>query len=169
MKLQRCPECGNVLTQEMLDVNMCWECGKILEESKLDPKTLEEIQEQEKEMNPWSDIRYLQHKLTTSSDFQEYKIVQHIGLVFGETVIGTGLISDAKAAIADAFGVESGAYSSKMKVAKEKVILDMISESINKGGNAIVGIAFNYFTFAGSNMIGVSVVGTSVFIEESKK
>lgn len=166
MKMQRCPECGNVLTQEMLDVNMCWECGKILNESALDSETLQEIQEQAREINPWSDFRFLQHKLTTSNSFQEYKIVQHIGLVSGETVIGTGMIADTKAAFADAFGVASGSYSKKMKKAKEEAILDMIGESIDKGGNAIVGVNFNYITFAGSNMIGVSVVGTSVVIEE---
>lgn len=166
MKLQRCPECGNVLTQEMLDVNMCWECGKILNESELDKETLQEIQDQARENNPWSDIRYIQHKLTTSGAFQEYKIIQHVGLVSGETVMGTGAVADFRAEFADAFGVASNAYSQKMKKAKEEAILDMISESIDKGGNAIVGVTFNYITFAGSNMIGVSVVGTSVVIEK---
>ena len=52
-----------------------------------------------------------------------------------------------------------------MKVAKKEAILDMIRESIEKGGNGIIGMSFNYFTFAGSNMIGVSVAGTSVVIE----
>ena len=169
MNLQRCPECGNVLTQEMLDVNMCWECGKILKESELDPKTLQEIQNQARDINPWADKRYSQHKLTTSNDFLCYKIIQHIGLVSGETVLGTGLIADAKAAIADAFGVASNTYSQKMKAAKEEAILDMIKESIEKGGNGIIGVTFNYFTFAGSNMIGVSVAGTSVVIEENKR
>lgn len=167
MILRRCPECGNELTQEMLDVNMCWECGRILEESEIDQKTLQQVQEQAREINPWSDKRYLHHKLTTSNDFKGFNIIQHIGLVSGETVIGSSLIADAKAAIADAFGATLDSYSKKMKTAKENAVLDMINESINSGGNAIVGIAFNYITFAGSNLIGVSVVGTSVIIEEN--
>ncbi len=166
--MKKCPECGNVLTQEMLDVNMCWECGKILNETALDSETLQEIQKQAGEINPWVDIRYLQHKLTTSNSFQEYKIVQHIGLVSGETVIGTSMITDTKTMLVDAFGIASDSYSKKMKEAKEEAILDMIRESIDKGGNAVVGISFDYITFAGSNMIGVSVVGTSVVIEDVK-
>lgn len=171
MSLQICPECGAKLTQEMIDVNMCWECGKILNdaefgsEPEMDPELLKMAQDQAREIDPWSDKRYAQHKLTTCNSFPQFKILEYKGLVSGEAIIGTGLVADAKAALADAFGVVSNAYSKKMKLAKEKAILDMIGESVDKGGNAIIGIAFNYITFAGSNMIGVSVVGTSVAVE----
>lgn len=165
MKMQRCPECGIILTKEMLDVNMCWECGRILDDSELDSDMLKEIQEQVRENNPWADIRFKNHKLTTGNSFQEYKIKNHVGIVSGEAIIGTSIIADAKATLSDIFGVTSDTYSQNIKKAKEEAILDMIGESIDKGGNAILGINFNIFTFAGSNMMGVSVYGTSVVIE----
>ena len=45
----------------------------------------------------------------------------------------------------------------------------MIKESIEKGGNGIVGVIFNYFTFSGSKMIGVSGVSMLVVIEKNKR
>ena len=49
----------------------------------------------------------------------------------------------------------------KVKNALEKMIL----KSNSAGGNAIVGISFDYITFSG-NMIGVVANGTSVVIEK---
>lgn len=34
--MQKCPNCGNILSQEMIDANLCWECGYILDESQTD-------------------------------------------------------------------------------------------------------------------------------------
>ncbi|MBQ7955885.1 MAG: hypothetical protein IJ282_09045 [Lachnospiraceae bacterium] len=49
MNTKVCPDCGAILTQEMIDVNMCWECGKILDESLIDDEKIEEIERQTKE------------------------------------------------------------------------------------------------------------------------
>lgn len=166
--MNKCPECGNILTQEMLDVNMCWECGKILDESLIDSEILNEIEEQVIEINPFSNPRIKGHKLTTGYNFENYHISEYNGVVSGEIVIGTGFLTDIKASISDLFGVESKSYSNKIKEAKCVALYDMISESIKLGGNAIIGITYNYVTFAG-NMIGISVNGTSVNIEENDK
>ena len=73
-------------------------------------------------------------------------------------------MSDFKASVDDLFGVESKAYVYKLKDAKKAVLRDMISESVKNGGNAVIGISYDYAVFAG-NMIGISVNGTSVKIE----
>ena len=41
----------------------------------------------------------------------------------------------------------------------------MIAESVKNGGNAVIGISYEYVVFSG-NMIGISVNGTSVKIEK---
>lgn len=168
MALIKCPECGKALTQEMLDVNMCWECGKILDESLVDSETLTQIEEQVGEINPFNRTDVKEHKLTTGYNFENYSIVKYNGVISGETVIGTGFIADFKAGISDFFGVESKVYSDKLKEAKRTALYDIINESIKLGGNAIIGITYSYVTFSG-NMIGISVNGTSVNIEESSK
>ena len=167
MALINCPECGKHITQEMLDVNMCWECGKILDESLIDEDDLNIISEQAMEVNPFSSPKIKEHKLTTGYNFEHFDITKYNGIVSGETVIGTGFISDIKASFSDFFGVDSKAYSNKLKEAKKAAIYDMITESISQGGNAIIGISYNYVAFSG-NMIGISVSGTSVNIEKEK-
>lgn len=166
MALIKCPECGAILTQEMIDVNMCWECGKILDESLLDKDSLNEISKQAEEQTVFDMPEIKNHKLTTGYNFEGYSITNYIGLVSGEIVIGTGFLSDFKASVADLFGVESKAYSDKLKDAKKTALHDMIVESVKNGGNAVIGISYEYVVFSG-NMIGISVNGTSVKIEKT--
>ena len=174
MILTKCPDCGNELTQEMIDANMCWECGKILDESLLDEEVVAEIQEQAKLQEAENyglkenEIPYLNniknHMLTTGYCFENYKITKYAGIVSGESVIGTGFLSDIGAQISDIFGAFSKKYSLKIQKAKEFAVQEMVKESVKRGANAIIGISYGYITFS-RDMIGVSVTGTSVVIE----
>lgn len=166
MDLIKCPECGIMLTQQMIDANMCWECGAILDVSLLDEETLNEISRQAEETISFDIPKINAHKLTTGYNFEGYQIMNYIGLVSGEIVIGTGFLTDFKAGVADFFGVESKAYSDKLKEAKKTALYEMITESIRNGGNAVIGISYEYVTFSG-NMIGISVNGTSVKIDKT--
>lgn len=67
--------------------------------------------------------------------------------------------------ISDLFGVESEAYSDKIKQAKKNALDSMIKESVSKGGNAIIGISYEMITLS-RDMIGVSVNGTSVIVNK---
>lgn len=178
MALNKCPKCGSTLTQEMIDANMCWECGKILDESLLKGDSSEEITKEDllEEMLDQLDKREVfnlfnseinVHKLTTGYNFEGYSIVKYIGLVSGEVVAGTGLLADVKASVSDFVGAESKAYSNKLKSAKRTALNEMILDSIKRGGNAVIGISYEYVVFSG-NMIGISVNGTSVKIKAVK-
>jgi uncharacterized protein YbjQ (UPF0145 family) len=103
--------------------------------------------------------------LTTGYSFEGYSILNYIGIVSGESVIGTGLFSSIEAGISDFFGIESYDYSEKIKKIKNIALNDMIKQSAKCGGNAIIGISYSYIHFSG-DMIGVSVNGTSVFISK---
>ena len=72
------------------------------------------------------------HMLTTGYDFQGYTIKSYIGLVSGETVMGTGILSEMGAGFSDFFGRQSNMFSKEMGKAKEKSIEKMI-ENIRKG------------------------------------
>lgn len=58
-------------------------------------------------------------KLTTGHFFDGYKITDYKGIISGETVIGTGILSEFLASGSDLFGVESNSFSEKMRIAKE--------------------------------------------------
>lgn len=105
------------------------------------------------------------HKLTTGYDFEGYKIADYLGVVSGQTVLGTGFLSEFTASLADFFGEQSNKFADKLEQAKAAATEKMILKSYELGGNALIGVDFDYITFD-SNMIGVVANGTSVVIEE---
>lgn len=104
-------------------------------------------------------------KITSGYSFEGYRIIDYIGIVSGETVIGTGLFSEFAASFSDTFGEESNAFASKMQQVKENALKKLKIQSAYVGGNAVIGVDFDYLTFS-NNMIGVSANGTAVIIEK---
>lgn len=105
--------------------------------------------------------------LTTGYDFSGYHITKYVGIVSGEVVLGTGFLSEFSASVSDLFGASSGAFEEKLDTAKKAAIEKLTIKSVKEGGNAIIGVDFDYITFA-NNMIGVVANGTSVVIEKMK-
>lgn len=103
--------------------------------------------------------------LTTGYDFSGYKIINYMGVISGEVVLGTGFLSEFSASLSDLFGDESTAFADKLETAKKAALEKLTLNSVKKGGNAIIGIDFDYITFS-NNMIGVVANGTSVVIEK---
>lgn len=109
------------------------------------------------------------HKLvTTGYNFEGYDIIEYRGLVSGEVVLGTGFLSEFSASFSDLFGSESNKFSDKIMTAKEAAKNKMIDNVIMAGGNAVIGVDFDYIMFA-NNMIGVSVNGTAVVVKRKGK
>ncbi|NBH32588.1 YbjQ family protein [Clostridiaceae bacterium] len=177
----KCIKCGGELTSEMFPCGMCFSCGCSISESeeafkieqaqikaeadlaiqqhkqKLAQKSLEE-------QRIYSE-RFKNHMLTTGFSFEGFRITEYLGIVTGETVMGTGYLSDVGASISDFFGTEASEYSEKLRAAKQAVLKIMVKNSTDLGGNAIIGISYELMTFSG-NMMGVSVTGTSVRVNK---
>ncbi len=107
------------------------------------------------------------HMLTTGYDFYGYKITKYVGVISGQVVLGTGFLSELSASYADFWGDESNRFADKLEKAKSAAIDKLIIKSCENGGNAIIGVDFDYMTFK-NNLIGVVANGTSVVIEEIK-
>lgn len=172
----KCSNCGNELTPEMFSSGMCFSCGCSTSDSekafseqqdKMNQDRQKEIAKQ-KEVEKKQHAEAVQnHMLTTGYDFKGYTISKYHGLVSGECVLGSGLISYLEASIANTLGTETSGYSEKMRDAKQLAVEDMVRQSIALGGNGIIGISFSISNLL-SNMIGISVNGTSVTIEKSQ-
>lgn len=171
-----CSKCDHELTEEMFLNEVCFNCGAPVSESKRiheaeqARKAIEAeeqrkalIQHEKELLTVEKQNRYNNHLLTTGFSFETFHIVKYIGLVSGEIVIGTGYFSNLEASFSDIFGVQSTEYSDKIKKAKTLALDDMIAESTEKGGNAIIGVSYDIITF-NRDMIGVSVNGTSVIV-----
>lgn len=105
------------------------------------------------------------HMLTTGYNFERYKIVDYKGVISGQVVLGTGFLSEFSSSVSDLFGKESNFFSAKLEKAKDAAKEHLIEKSVLAGGNAIIGVDFDYIMF-NNNMIGVIANGTSVIIEE---
>lgn len=108
--------------------------------------------------------KYNDYLLTTGYDFVGYKIKKYIKVISGETVLGTGFLSELSASFSDFFGTASETFAIKLESAKDAATKKLIDKSIILGGNAVIGVDFDYITF-GNNMIGVIANGTSVIVE----
>lgn len=109
-------------------------------------------------------IRAAKSMVTTGYDFNGYQIKKYLGIVSGQVVLGTGFLSELSASFADFFGIQSDKFESKIDQAKSAALERMIMKSKVKGGNAIIGVDFDYISFNG-NMVGVVATGTSVVVE----
>ena len=75
------------------------------------------------------------------------------------------MISYLEASITNTLGMETSGYSEKMRTAKQLALDEMIKQSVSLGGNSIIGISYSISNLL-SNMIGISVDGTSVTTEK---
>ncbi len=176
----KCVKCGAELTSEMFACGMCFSCGcsiseseeafeieqaRIKAEADFAIQQQEELERKSQEEQRMYAERFKNHMLTTGFSFEGYHISEYLGIVTGETIMGTGYFSDLSASISDLFGVEASEYSEKLRAAKQAVLKIMIKNSTDLGGNAIIGISYELMTFSG-NMMGVSVTGTAVRAEK---
>ena len=129
-------------------------------------KDQEALLERKKEFESrWDDFN-THNLITTGLSFEGYQIVSYHGLVSGDVVLGTGFLSEFSAGISDILGSTSKKFSSKMVEAKKAAQKILIDEALKAGGNAVIGVDFDYILF-GNNMIGVSANGTSVKVVKS--
>ena len=104
--------------------------------------------------------------ITTTNSFEGYEIVKYLGVVSGSHVIGTGLIATVDAVISDAAGAEVGTYAKKLDKIKLIAQKRLIEKSVMMGGNAVIGVDFDYLTFSRADLIGISANGTSVILKK---
>jgi len=107
--------------------------------------------------------------LSTTSVLEGRRVVNYLGLVSGEAILGANILKDFFASIRDIVGGRAGAYEQELRQAKQIAMQEMIDQAMQLGANAIIGIDLDYETLGqqnGGNMLMVSVSGTAVLIEE---
>jgi len=106
--------------------------------------------------------------VSTTPNIEGKKIVNYMGLVSGEAILGANIFKDFFAGIRDIVGGRSAAYEKELRKAKEIAINEMVASAQNLGANAIVGVDLDYETIgigAGGSMLMVSASGTAVRYE----
>jgi len=104
--------------------------------------------------------------LTTTPSIEGKKIVQYLGIVTSEAVVGANIFRDLFASIRDIVGGRTSSYEGVLRRAKESALKEIQTNALEMGANAVVGIDLDYET-VGSNgsMLMVTASGTAVIIE----
>lgn len=101
--------------------------------------------------------------VTTTSTLEGREIVDYLGIVSGETIIGANLFKDFFAGIRDIVGGRSGSYEDVLREAKETALREMSEQAERMGANAVIGVDLDYETVGSSgSMLMVTAAGTAV-------
>lgn len=103
--------------------------------------------------------------ITTSPFIEGYEIVKYLGIVSGEASIGTGIFAEFHAGVADFFGTDSGAYSSKIGKSKALALGAMRNNAKKIGANAVIAVDIDIMS-TDANMFITCANGTAVEIKK---
>lgn len=105
--------------------------------------------------------------ISTTPTIEGKRINQYLGLVSGSSIIGTSVLRDIFARVADFTGGRVGAYESEIKKASAQAINEMRSEALKLGANAVVGVDLDFECLGREgSILMVCATGTAVSIEE---
>lgn len=104
--------------------------------------------------------------VTTTDSVEGRKIAEYLGIVSGETIVGTNVFKDIFAGIRDVVGGRAGSYEKTLAEAKKLAIGDLVERASEMGANAVVGCDLDYEVLGKENgMLMVVANGTAVRIE----
>lgn len=106
--------------------------------------------------------------MTTGLNFDGFFINQYLGVFSGECALGTGFLSSIGSDISDVFGTNSKSYTNKLKQAKEYALEQLQNQTIEAGGDAIIGLSISYTMFS-RDIIGVIANGTAVKLDAASQ
>lgn len=99
----------------------------------------------------------------TTPTIAERPIVQTLGVVAGEVIVGAHIFKDLFAGIRNIVGGRAGSYESTLREARDTATGEMIDAARALGADAVVGIDFDYETLGADNgMLMVAATGTAV-------
>jgi uncharacterized protein YbjQ (UPF0145 family) len=82
--------------------------------------------------------------VTTTPSVDGRVIVQYLGIVAGEAVIGANVFRDLFAGIRDVIGGRSGSYEKTLREARQTAINELIEEAGALGADAVVGVSVDF-------------------------
>lgn len=101
--------------------------------------------------------------LSTTAVIEGRPVMEYLGVVTGETIIGANFVKDFFASIRDIVGGRSGSYEKVLREDKDTAMREMEERAARIGANAVIGIDIDYETMGqNGSMIMVTCSGTAV-------
>ena len=102
--------------------------------------------------------------LVTTDSVEGRRVVEHLGIVSGDAIVGANMFRDLFARVRDVVGGRAAGYENALRSAKEAAMGDMVEDAQRLGANAVIGVDLDYET-VGDTMLMVSANGTAVRLE----
>lgn len=102
--------------------------------------------------------------ITTTPSVEGRRVANYLGIVVGESILGTNIFRDIFAGLRDIVGGRSGAYEEKMREAREIALREMEDYARQLGADAVLSVDIDYEVI-GQDMLMVSASGTAVKLE----
>jgi uncharacterized protein YbjQ (UPF0145 family) len=99
--------------------------------------------------------------IVTTDGIEGRKIVEYLGIVSGDAIVGANVFRDLFARVRDVVGGRAGGYEKALRGAKNHAIDDMVREAEAAGADAVVAVDLDY-EVVGESMLMVSANGTAV-------
>jgi uncharacterized protein YbjQ (UPF0145 family) len=104
--------------------------------------------------------------VTTTPTIEGSRIVEYLGVVAGEAIVGANIFRDLFASVTDIVGGRSGAYEDALRGARETALQELQQAARDAGGNAVVGVDLDYEVIGkNGSMLMVSASSTAVRVE----
>lgn len=100
--------------------------------------------------------------LTTTPNIEDKKIVEYLGLVTGEVIMGTNPIKDIAASLRELVGSRSKEYEESLIAARKEALKELEERAIAMGADAVISINLDFEQVSQHNMIMVCATGTAV-------
>jgi uncharacterized protein YbjQ (UPF0145 family) len=102
--------------------------------------------------------------LTTTNNVEGRPIVAYLGIVYGETIMGTNIFKDIFASVRDIVGGRSVAYEEDIIAAREHATAEIIARAERLGADAVIGMHVDTGAIGGDKrtLLMVSMTGTAV-------
>ncbi len=109
--------------------------------------------------------------MTTTTTFEGYTIKDYIGPIYSHIVEGTSIFRDMFADVRDIFRGNSKSYEGTLNQMQIQVINKLKRKAKDCGANGIIGISidFDEISGQGKSMFMVTISGTAVSIQDSRK
>ena len=103
--------------------------------------------------------------IVTTDTVEGKRVVQYLGIVSGDAIVGANFVRDFFASVRDVVGGRAGGYEKALRGAKQHALDDMVEQAQELGANAVIGVDLDYET-VGDTMLMVSANGTAVRLQE---
>jgi uncharacterized protein YbjQ (UPF0145 family) len=160
MAMIECKKCKEFIHEKDLVEGYCFRCVPADMVQKFDEKEKQLKQENiEKNLN-------INSILITTETSIDIPIEERIEVVFSEYVYGLNIIKDFFTGIRDVVGGRVKSIEQPIQDTNQKIIQEMKEKAYNLGGDAVIGLKFDYSIYTG--MVSIIAVGTVVKLKKIK-